>query len=102
MRIRGRGVPTVARPRAALLVVALGVLVLINMLLHVGGTLGSGSYSPGLVSAALLWLPLGLFALRWSWRRISRSRFAVGAALGVVGHGLVSLLALRVNLWLGL
>ena len=70
---------------------ALGTAVVTNALLHLGGTALTRSWSPGVVSATVLWLPLGVFALHWMWRRAQRVDLAIGLIVGFFAHGLVSL-----------
>lgn len=86
-----------SRPKAVWLVPALGSVVAANALLHLGGSLLSRSYSPGAVSAGLLWLPLGARALQRAWAALPRAAFAAGAATGLAAHALVSLLALTLG-----
>ena len=83
----------------SVLLVALGTLVLVNAGLHMGGTLYSSAYSPGLLSAVLLWLPLGGSTLHRAWAHLPRGRFALGVGTGFAGHALVSLLALNLGRW---
>jgi hypothetical protein len=80
--------------RAPWLLPALGTLVLVNGLGHLAGTTATRTYSPGLVSGVLLWLPLGLAALLLSWRQLSRTTFWYGVAAGVLLSSLVVLSAL--------
>ena len=77
------------RPSRAPLVVALATIVTINATLHVGGALLTASYSPGLVSGVLLWLPLGVFALARGHRALSQRSFRSGVLVGLVAHLLV-------------
>jgi hypothetical protein len=70
---------------------ALGTAILTNVFFHVAGTLATGVRSPGVVSAVLLWLPLGAFALASTARRARRSDLALGGAIGLAAHGLISL-----------
>ena len=72
-------------------VAALGTAVLVNALLHVGGTVLTASWSPGVASAVLLWIPLGSTALLRTWRRVPRVDFAIGLVVGLLAHGMVSL-----------
>jgi len=51
------------RDEAAWLAATLGTVVAVNGFGHLVGSIASRSYSPGLVSGLLLWLPLGVFAL---------------------------------------
>jgi hypothetical protein len=73
--------------------VAFGLVVLLNALLHVGGSVITRSYSPGLVTGLLFWLPLGAVTLGRAWRGVPRRTFAVGVIAGLIAHAVVSLLA---------
>lgn len=75
------------------LLVGLGVAVVINVLAHALGCVVTRSYSPGVISAIFLWLPLSGFTLVRAWRNAGRSAFWVGIVVGVSMHGLVSLAA---------
>jgi hypothetical protein len=78
----------------AQLVVVLATIIIINAVLHGGGTLLTRSYSPGLISGALLWLPLGVFSLVRGKRVLVSSAFRTAVALGVAIHALVPLVGL--------
>jgi hypothetical protein len=74
---------------------AFGGVVLLNSASHAIASMITRSYSPGLVTGLLCWVPLGLVTLRHEWRNAPRSTFRTGT-LGAVGlHTLVSFLALR-------
>jgi hypothetical protein len=79
-------------PGAGWILVTLAVSVALNGLLHLAGTIFTRSYSPGVVTGLLLWVPLGLFALRRMRPRLSRPAFAAAALAGIALQGLVSLL----------
>lgn len=83
-----------ARPLAGLLV-PVATLILLNASLHVGGTLVTGVYSPGAITGVLLWAPLGVVLLTRLRAELSRPVFAVGVAVGLAAHGLISLVAIR-------
>ena len=70
-----------------------GTVNLINAGLHVLGTMVSGSYSPGLVTAVFLYLPLGGLAMRSGRRGLSESAFGWAVLLGVVIHAVVAVIA---------
>lgn len=78
---------------AALAVPALSTAVTLNGLLHVAASVITVSYSPGLVTGLLLWLPLGSYGLRRSRAALPRHRFWTGVCVGLLGHGIVSTLA---------
>ena len=81
-------------PSRAPLVVALATVVTINAAVHAGGTLLAASYSPGLVSAVLLWLPLGVMTLVRGHRVLAARSFRSGVLIGVVAHAFVPLIAM--------
>lgn len=76
--------------RLRLLVVTLATIVAINGTAHVVGSIATWSYSPGVVTGALWWLPLGAVTLRRSCRELPRHALVIGAAMGVLAHGIVS------------
>jgi len=89
------------RPSRAPLIVALATAVTINAALHVGGALFTASYSPGLFSGVLLWLPLGVAALARSRRALPERSFRFGVLVGVLMHLLVPLVGTGFILALG-
>jgi hypothetical protein len=89
------------RPARAALVVAVATVITINAALHVGGSLLSAGYSPGLLTGVLLWLPLGVGALGRGYRLLPQHRFRIGVFIGVAAHVLVPLVGLGVVLALG-
>ena len=89
------------RPSHAPLVVALATIVTINAMLHIGGSLLSASYSPGLATGVLLWLPLGVAVLVRGHRVLSERSFCSGVLIGAVAHVLVPLVGVGFALALG-
>lgn len=85
-----------SRPSGGLFIVVLGVVVIVNVMLHIGGSLLSMDYSPGLISGLLLWLPLGIIALERSHRTLPISSFRVGVLLGLIAHAVVPVVGLGV------
>ena len=75
------------------LAVSVATILLVNGLLHVLGTLYTGTYSPGLVTSVILYLPLGQLALLRAWHQAASRQVAAGIFTGVALHALVSLLA---------
>lgn len=72
---------------------ALGTIVAVNGSLHLVASLVTTSYSPGVVTGLVLWLPLGVHALRRAWRELSGAEFAAGVLVGLAAHATVSLVA---------
>ena len=65
-----------------------------NGLLHLLGSLATGTYSPGLITGVVLYLPLGQLALLRAWHQVAQPFFWKGVALGLSAHAVVSLVAL--------
>lgn len=74
-------------------IAALGFVTAANGLLHTIASIATASYSPGLVSGLLIWLPLGSYALRRAHRGLSRTEFWMGIGVGLAGHALISAVA---------
>jgi Protein of unknown function with HXXEE motif len=85
---------TAIRP-ARVLLVPLATIVVANGLLHLGGTIVTGRYSPGALTGVLLWLPLGFTLLTRLRREVPRVALALGVLVGLGLHGLVTVAALR-------
>jgi hypothetical protein len=75
------------------LLVSFGTTVLINGVVHALASVVTLSYSPGLISGLLLFVPLGAITLRRARARMNRRTFRAGLIVGVVMHGAVVLLA---------
>ncbi len=86
-------VATAIRP-ARVILVPLATVVVVNALLHLGGTIVTGRYSPGALTGLLLWLPLGLTLLTRLRREVPRLVLGLGMLVGVALHALVTLAAL--------
>ncbi len=70
-----------------------GTVVLINGLVHAIASVVTFSYSPGLVSGLLLFIPLGAITLRRAREQVNRRTFRAGVIVGLVMHAVVVLLA---------
>lgn len=75
------------------LLVSFGAVVLINGLAHTIASIVTWSYSPGLASGLLLFIPLGIITLRRAWKTTNRRIFRAGVIVGVLMHLVVVLLA---------
>jgi hypothetical protein len=71
------------------LLLAYGTSFLLNALSHLIASLYTVSYSPGLVSGLLLWLPLGAFALLRFRKTLSRRQRRAGLLVGLLIHCVV-------------
>ena len=81
-----------ARSSRAWLVVTLAAILGINAALHLLGSIVTRTYSPGSVTAALLYVPLVVYALRQILPWISRGLAMRAGMLGAAIHGSVMLL----------
>ena len=75
------------------LLVSFGTVVLINGVVHALASVVTWSYSPGLVSGLLLYVPLGLFTQRRARGSVNARTLRAGVVVGVVMHAVVVLLA---------
>jgi hypothetical protein len=76
------------------LLLAYGVAFLLNALSHLAASLYTRSYSPGLLSGLLLWLPLGSLALFSFRKTLSRRGRRAGLVVGLSMHAVVLALTL--------
>lgn len=76
------------------LLLAYGTSFLLNALSHLVMSLYTTSYSPGLVSGLLLWLPLGALALFRFRKTLSRRGRRAGLLVGLSIHCVVIVLTL--------
>jgi hypothetical protein len=83
----------VTRSRPAWFPTAFATAVVINAVLHLLGTLATASYSPGLVTGLLLFLPVGSAALLDGRRRLAPATFGGAVFVGVLIHATVLLVA---------
>ena len=81
-------------PAMAWLAVAIAALFGLNAILHTLATLYFGSYSPGMVSGLLIYLPLSFFVLRQLAARLPAGTLAMAVVVGVLMHGLATWTAL--------
>jgi len=68
------------------LLIPLGTAVLVNGLLHLGASLATRSYSPGLATGLLLWIPLGVVIIRTARSRWAPAQVRAGVGVGVLLH----------------
>lgn len=85
---------TLQAGRSPWLLPTLGTITAINGLGHLAGTVATRSYSPGLVTGALLWAPLGFCALVLSIPALGGPTWWFGIGAGLTMSVLVVLLAL--------
>ena len=76
------------------LIVSFSAAVLINGMAHTVASILTMTYSPGLISGLLLWIPLGSMILSRTWRAVPRLQFWAGIIIGITLHAMISLSAL--------
>jgi hypothetical protein len=75
------------------LLVSFGMVVLVNGVVHAVASVLTLSYSPGLVSGLLLFVPLGAITLLRARKSMNSRTFRAGLIVGVLMHVAVVLLA---------
>ena len=65
------------------MIVILGTVVLVNAVTHCVQTVVNGQYVPGLVTAIILWLPLGMLGLLSFKSQMNASIYWICVTLGV-------------------
>ena len=78
----------------AWIAIALAAVLFVNALLHILGSVVTGTYSPGLFTSVILYVPLGGLALLRAWYQAPDGWFVRGILVGLGVHAFVSLLAL--------
>jgi hypothetical protein len=73
--------------------IAVAAVLFINALLHILGSVLTATYSPGLFTGVILYVPLGGLSLLRAWSQAPRGWFARGVLAGLAAHAAVSLLA---------
>jgi hypothetical protein len=73
---------------------AFGGVVLLNGASHAIASIITRSYSPGLVTGLLCWVPLGVITLRHEWRNAARPTFRTGTLSAIGLHTLIFFLVL--------
>lgn len=73
--------------------VTVATIALVNTGAHAAGAALTRSYSPGLISAVVLYVPLGLLAMIRALDQAPRAQLARGIAIGLILHALVFIVA---------
>lgn len=76
--------------------VILGAAVLGNAFTHTVNAIRAQSYEPGLISAMVIWIPLGLFSIIHFRRYVSnKTRFWIALAIGVGINLVIAIITMR-------
>jgi len=76
------------------LAIGIATVVFTNGVLHLLGSLATATYSPGLITGVVLYLPLGHLALLRAWDQAPGSSLGKGIGAGLAAHAVVILVAL--------
>jgi hypothetical protein len=77
--------------------VAIATILLVNGIAHVLASLATGTYSPGLITGVVLYLPLAQLSLLRAWSQAEGADFSRGVAAGFALHALVFVIAYAVS-----
>jgi hypothetical protein len=77
------------------LAVGLAATFALNAATHAGASLATRTFSPGLLTGVVFWIPLGLLILLRAWHQARVRTFWGGMAAGAVTQMVVMALALR-------
>ena len=83
----------IRRESAGWMAVAVAAVVTLNAVLHLFGSVITGTYSPGLITGVVVYVPLGLLTLLRAWQQQPSATFGRGVAAGVLVHAIVSAVA---------
>jgi len=78
-----------------LMLIIMASIVLVNGLTHTVTSLTNGGYGPGVLSSALIWIPLSLFCLIRFKNNLSSKRYLIGIAIGLSVNVLVYVITMR-------
>ena len=78
-----------------LMVIIMASIVLVNGLTHTATSLTNGSYGPGVLSSALIWIPLSIVSLILFKKDVSTKRYLIGVAIGLGVNVLVFIITMR-------
>jgi hypothetical protein len=74
--------------------VGIATIFLVNTVAHAAGAVMTQSYAPGVISAVVLYVPLGALTMIRAFEQAPRAQLARGIIAGVLVHAIVSILAL--------
>jgi dolichyl-phosphate-mannose--protein O-mannosyl transferase len=78
-----------------MMLIIMASIVLVNGLTHTLTSLSNGGYGPGVLSSALIWIPLSIFSLVRFKQDVSRKRYLIGIAIGLGVNVLVFVITMR-------
>jgi hypothetical protein len=81
------------RERSGWMAIALATIIGVNGVGHILGSLATRSYSPGLITGVVFYLPLAKLVLMRAWLQASGDMWRYGVASGIAIHAVVVVVA---------
>lgn len=78
-----------------MMIIIMASSVLVNGLTHTLTSLSNLTYGPGVLSSALIWIPLSIFCLVHFKKDLNRKRYLLGVAIGLGVNVLVFVITMR-------
>lgn len=73
----------------------LASVILVNGVIHCVRSVFEWNYTPGLITAVLLWIPLGAVSLAFTWTNMNTRRFVFAVIVGSVISFVVEVITMR-------
>jgi hypothetical protein len=74
----------------------LGVLFFVNGLVHIAASLFTASYSPGTISGAVIYIPIGVLIFKKIFPPLTGQERTIAAAAGIIIHIVISAIAFNI------
>jgi Protein of unknown function with HXXEE motif len=87
------------RESAGWIAIAIASVVSLNALLHIAGSVLTGTYSPGLITGVVLYLPAGQLLLIRGLHQVEPPRFIRGVMAGIAIQIAVVIAAMLISRW---
>jgi hypothetical protein len=78
-----------------MMLIIMSTTVLVNGLTHTMTSVSNRTYGPGVISSALIWIPLSTFCLIHFRKDLNRKRYLSGATIGLGINVLIFLITMR-------
>ena len=78
-----------------MMLIIMSSTVLVNGFTHTMTSVSNRTYGPGVVSSALIWIPLSIFCLLYFKKDLGRKRYLTGATIGLAVNVLVFVITMR-------
>lgn len=79
--------------------VTIATIALVNTAAHVGGAILTGGYAPGLITAVVLYIPLGALTMIRAFDQAPRAQLSRGIAIGLLLHAALFPIVFAVITW---